>query len=176
MVRACAINSSSPPFSEMEFTTHLPCTHFKPASMISHLELSIMMGTRAISGSAATRFKNVVMASTPSIIPSSILISMICAPPSTWSRATSNASSKLRSLIRRKNFLEPVTLVRSPTFTKLVSGVMTKGSKPERRIGRFGRLCDIGTGIVVFCQFSNGRNVRRRSPATTADNINEVQF
>ncbi len=116
----------------MEFTTHLPCTTCRPASIISHLELSIMMGTRAISGSAMTRFKNFTMAALPSISPSSILISMICAPPSTWSRATSSASSNFSSLMSLRNFLEPATFVRSPTFTKLVSGVMTRGSRPLR--------------------------------------------
>jgi hypothetical protein len=32
---------------------------------------------------------------------------------------------------KTQNFLDPVTLVRSPTFTKLLSGVMIKGSKPD---------------------------------------------
>ena len=31
------------------------------------------------------------------------------------------------------NFLEPVTLVLSPIFMKLVSGLTTKGSNPEMR-------------------------------------------
>ena len=42
----------------MELTIPLPWMHLSPASKTSHLELSIMMGTRAISGSAAIRFKN----------------------------------------------------------------------------------------------------------------------
>ena len=46
-----------------------------------------------MSGSEAIKFKNLVIALTPSIIPSSMLTSMICAPPSTWSLATSKASS-----------------------------------------------------------------------------------
>src|SRR5690606_34768710 len=33
--------------------------------------------------------------------------------------------------ISRRNLREPVTLVRSPTFIKLLSGVTTKDSKPE---------------------------------------------
>src|SRR5690606_38660435 len=64
-------------------------------------------------------------------MPSSIFTSIICAPPSTWSRATSNASLYFSSFMRRKNLRDPVTLVRSPTFIKLLSGVTTKGSKPE---------------------------------------------
>ena len=56
---------------------------------------------------------------------------MICAPPSTCSRATESASLYFSSLINRRNLREPVTFVRSPTFTKLVSGVTIKGSKPD---------------------------------------------
>ena len=122
---------SSPSFKEIEFTTHFPCTTFKPASMISHFELSIIIGTREISGSAAIKFRNLVMAYSPSNIPSSILISIICAPPSTCWRAISNASSYFSSFINRRNFREPVTLVRSPTFTNTLSGVMIRGSNPD---------------------------------------------
>ena len=98
--------------------------------MISHLEESIIMGTLAISGSAIMRFKNVTMASFPSIKPSSILMSMIWAPPSTCSLAISMASSKASSLMSRRNFFDPATLVRSPTLTKLDSFEMIKGSRP----------------------------------------------
>ena len=75
--------ASSPSFKLIELTMALPCTHLRPASMISHLELSIIMGTRAISGSETIRFKNLTIASLPSIKPSSIFTSMIWAPPST---------------------------------------------------------------------------------------------
>jgi hypothetical protein len=51
-------NSASPSFSEIELTIGLPCTHFSPASITLHLELSIMTGTRAMSGSLAIRFRN----------------------------------------------------------------------------------------------------------------------
>ena len=77
------MNASSPSLSEMEFTTGLPCTHCSPASITSHLELSIMIGTRAISGSAAIRFRNSIIACFESISPSSMFTSMICAPFST---------------------------------------------------------------------------------------------
>ena len=115
---------------EIEFTIHFPCTHFKPASIISNLELSIMIGMRAMSGSLCSKFKNVVMASTPSSNASSIFTSSTCAPLSTCCLATDKASSYLFSLMRRANFLDPVTLVLSPTFTKLVSGLITSGSSP----------------------------------------------
>ena len=126
------MKASSPSFKEMEFTTHFPCTTFKPASMMSHFELSIIIGTREISGSAAIKFRNFTIAYSPSNIPSSILMSMICAPPSTCCLAMSNASSYFSSLINRRNFLEPVTLVLSPTFTNTLSGVMIKGSNPDK--------------------------------------------
>ena len=54
-------NASSPSFSEIEFTMPLPCTHFRPASMTDHLELSIMIGTRDL-GSVATRVRNEAIA------------------------------------------------------------------------------------------------------------------
>ena len=52
-----------------------------------------MIGTLEISGSDATRLRNFTMHSADSSIPSSMLISMIWAPFSTWSRATSSAVS-----------------------------------------------------------------------------------
>ena len=61
-----------------------------------------------------------------------MLMSTICAPPSTWSRATSSASAYSSFLISLKNFLEPVTLVRSPTLTNKLSRVMLKASSPDR--------------------------------------------
>ena len=44
--RACARNASSPSLREIEFTMALPCRHFRPASITSHLEESTMTGTR----------------------------------------------------------------------------------------------------------------------------------
>jgi hypothetical protein len=77
----------------MELTMALPCTHFRPASITVHLEESIITGTRAMSGSAASRFRKRTMAASESSMPSSMLTSMICAPFSTCWRATSSASS-----------------------------------------------------------------------------------
>ena len=81
------------------------------------------------------------MALTPSNKASSIFTSIICAPLSTCWRATDKASSYLFSLIKRANFFEPVTLVRSPTFTKLVSGRITKGSNPA----------NLKNGLICIC-------------------------
>jgi hypothetical protein len=82
-----------PSFMEMELTTGLPCTHLRPASSTSHLEESIITGTRAMSGSPAMRFRKRTMAASASSIPSSMLMSMIWAPFSTCCLATSRASS-----------------------------------------------------------------------------------
>ena len=40
----------------------LPCRHLRPASSTVQRELSTMIGSRATSGSVATRFRNVVIA------------------------------------------------------------------------------------------------------------------
>ena len=77
----------------IELTIGLPETHFSPASITLHFELSIITGTRAMSGSAAISLRKVVIACSPSSRPSSMLTSMICAPFSTCWRATSTAAS-----------------------------------------------------------------------------------
>jgi hypothetical protein len=87
------MNSASPAFSEIEFTIDLPCTHLRPASITLHFELSIMTGTRAMSGSAATSCRNFVMAAAESSIASSMFTSITCAPLSTCWRATDSASA-----------------------------------------------------------------------------------
>ena len=90
-LRAGRMNFSSPSLRLIELTMPLPCMHFSPASMTDHFELSIMTGTRAMSGSAAIRFRKSSIAASESSIPSSMLTSMICAPPSTCCRATLSA-------------------------------------------------------------------------------------
>ena len=80
-----------------------------------------MIGIRAMSGSAAIRFKKRLIAASESSSPSSIFTSMICAPPSTCCRATLRASSYSPARISLENFGDPVTLVRSPMLTKLRS-------------------------------------------------------
>ena len=51
--------------------------------MTENFEESIITGTRAMSGSAATRLRNSTIARCESISPSSMLTSMICAPLAT---------------------------------------------------------------------------------------------
>ena len=89
------------------------------------------MGTFAISGSEAINIKKRTMASLDSSMPSSMLISIICAPFSTCCLATSSAASKSPLIINRLKTAEPVTFVRSPTLTNKLSAVMLSGSKPE---------------------------------------------
>ena len=110
-----------------------PCRHLRPASITCHLLESTMTGTRAMSGSEATRLRNVTIAASESSRPSSMLTSMICAPLSTCWRATSSASAYLPSRISFAKRADPVTFVRSPTFTKFVSGPMFAGSRPASR-------------------------------------------
>ncbi len=78
---------------EIEFTIGLPWTQRSPASMTSHLEESTITGTRLMSGSPAISLVKRSMAATPSIIPSSMLMSMIWAPASTCWPATARAAS-----------------------------------------------------------------------------------
>src|SRR5947207_12997042 len=129
------MNASSPSLSEIELTIALPWTHFNPASITSHFDESIISGTRAMSGSAAMRFRKRVIAALESSIASSMLTSIICAPFCTCERATSTAPAKSPERIRRENTLEPVTFVRSPTLTKSESSPIASGSRPARRMG-----------------------------------------
>ena len=62
-----------------------------------------------------------------------MLTSMIWAPLSTWSRATSSAVSSAPSRISFLNRADPVTLVRSPTLTNSEDSSIAIGSSPARR-------------------------------------------
>ena len=97
---------------------------------------------RILSGSDAIRFRKRDIAATESSIASSMLMSMTCAPFSTCWRATCSASSYCSARISRAKAFEPVTLVRSPTFTKSVDSSTLKASRPDRRSaeGRSGTL------------------------------------
>ena len=115
----------------MEFTTARPCTHLRPARITFQSDESTITGTRAMSGSPASMFRNVVISARASSRPSSMFMSMSCAPSSTCLRAMSNASAYFFSFIRRRNFLEPATLQRSPTLMKFMLLFTTRRSSPE---------------------------------------------
>jgi len=130
MSRAFLIKLSSPSLRLMEFTIGRPCTHFSPPMTTFQSEESIITGTRATSGSTPMRERNDVMHARASSMASSMFISIIWAPASTWLRAMSIASSMLPSFISRRNLRLPATLQRSPTLTKLSLGVTHNGSRP----------------------------------------------
>ncbi len=94
-----------------------------------------MIGTRAISGSPAIRFRKRTIAALLSSMASSMLMSMTCAPFSTCWRATASACSNSPLRIIRAKALEPVTLVRSPMLTNSEPSPMDTGSRPESFIG-----------------------------------------
>ncbi len=131
--------------------------HLSPASIISHLLESTIIGTLEISGSEAIKFIKRIMAALPSSMPSSILISTTCAPSSTCVRQISSASSYSSLRIRRLNLAEPVILARSPIFTNKDSLPMLKASKPDNRhsSGIFGIFLgakpSMASAIALMC-------------------------
>ena len=60
--------------------------------MTDHFDESIITGTRAMSGSAAMRFRKRTMAASESSMPSSMFTSMSCAPSVTCWRAIDSAA------------------------------------------------------------------------------------
>ena len=132
-----------------------------------------MTGTVAMSGSAATRRRNRVIAATPSSIASSMFTSMSWAPLATCSRAMSIASSSPPSAMSRANLREPVTLVRSPTLTKVLpGGGMTTGSRPDRRVVAGGSA--IGRGGSAGDGRGDRRDVLRRRAAAAAGDVEQA--
>ena len=135
--RACSRNAASPSFSRDRVDDRpCPARTCSPASITLHFDESIMTGTRAMSGSAAISLQK--RSSSPlseSSRPSSMLTSMTCAPfVDLLARDTTGARRSGSSRISFLNCAEPVTLVRSPTLTKVGSGVITSGSRPDRRV------------------------------------------
>ena len=109
-----------------------------------------MIGTRAIAGSEAMRFRKCVIHPSESKRPSSKLTSMIFAPFSTCCKATASAPSQLDSNIIFLNRGDPVTLVRSPTFTKVCFASILKGSNPLNRVIAGMGLSSLGAIERVF--------------------------
>jgi hypothetical protein len=150
----------------------LPWMHLRPASMTSHFDESIMIGTREMSGSEAISLRNLSIAASESSIASSMLMSMTWAPFSTCWRATASASSKRPSRIIRAKALEPVTLVRSPTLTYSESAPMLNGSRPDRRSLRrdFRHFSRVDRSNPL----GDGRDVLGRGAAAAADDIDDA--
>ena len=131
-----------------------------------------MIGSRAASGSVATRFRNVVIACSASSRSASMFTSSRFAPPRTCSSATSTAPWKSSASISRRKRAEPVTFVRSPTTTKPVSGSMTNGSSPEKR-GRRAALRQAARRQALDGARDLARVLGRRS-AAAADEVHEA--
>ena len=137
----------------------LPCTHISPCSTTLHFEESIIIGTRAMSGSEAIRLRKMRISSSASSRPSSMLMSSTCAPSSTCLRAMVSASSYFFSLTSRRNLREPATLHRSPMLRKLFSGFTSSRSSPESQsvsdlggaAGTCGRLPRASSGKWAMC-------------------------
>ncbi len=147
----------------IEFTMPLPWMQRRPASITAHLDESIMIGTRAMSGSLAIRFRKRTMAAWLSSMASSMLMSITWAPFSTCWRATASACSNSPFRIMRAKALEPVTLVRSPTFTNSEAASIVTGSRPESFMGG---ICASGMAHLVSapapcCRAGPGYGERR---------------
>ena len=140
--------------------------------MIENFDESTITGTRAISGSEATRLRNSIIAASESMRPSSIFTSMICAPAATWSRATASAAVKSPAVISLRNFAEPVTFVRSPMLTKGMSAVkrerLEAGEAHQRRDRR-----DLARPDVAD-RLGDRADVVRRRAAAAADDVDEA--
>ena len=133
--RACSRNASSPSLRLIELTTPLPCTQLEARPRArDQRELSTMIGRRATSGSVAIRLRNVVIACSPSSRSASMFTSSRFAPPRTCSSATSTAPWQSSASISARKRAEPVTFVRSPIITKPVSGPISNGSRPLKRV------------------------------------------
>ena len=120
MAFALLTNASGPSLRLMEFTMHFPWAFFRPASSVSQCDESIMRAALATAGSLETYLTKRSISLVLSSIASSMLISMMPAPSSICFAAIWRASSYFPSAISLANFLEPATLVLSPTFVKLL--------------------------------------------------------
>ena len=130
--------------------------------MTSHFEESTIKGTRATSGSAASSRRKCVISARASSSPSSMLMSITCAPSSTCLRAMATASSYCFSLIRRRNLREPATLHRSPTLRKLFAGQTSTSSSPAR-CRCSGRGAGRRGGTASHCSIKSPKALMNRS-------------
>ena len=119
---------------------HFPCTQRRPASMTLHLDESIMIGTRLISGSEAISFRKSAINCSDSSMPSSIQMSIICAPFSTCWRATSSAASRSSSSLinfrnrRRARDVGPFTHIHEIHLRGDIEGLQSAESLMDREV------------------------------------------
>ena len=99
--------------------------------MTDHFELSIMTGSRAISGSVAIRCRNcrhrALGVEQPFV---HVHVEDVRAAAHLVERHVEGRGENSPCSIRRRNFAEPVTLVRSPIMMKLLSGRIVSVSRP----------------------------------------------
>ena len=123
------------------------------------------------------------MQASESSMPSSMLTSMMLAPPRTWSIATAAAPAQSLALTSRSNFFEPVTLVRSPIIWKL--RVRPDDQRLESGEARQPAPLILDAPIAS-CLSARGRSpstacsdradVIRRRAAAAADDVDEAAF
>ena len=128
---ALPMNASSPSFRLMELTIDFPWAFLSPERIVFQSEESIMRAAFAAAGSLEMLRTNLVISASLSSMASSMLMSIMSAPLSTCPAAIPSASVKLPEAISLANFLEPATLVLSPTLVKfLVLRSMHTASSP----------------------------------------------
>ena len=145
----------------------------QPASITSNFEESIMIGTFAMSGSDAIRLRNVVIASTPSIRPSSMLTSMICAP---FSTCCERDFERLAVLV----VLDQATELGRAGDVGALADVDERdvvGERERLETGEFeAGASRVGTsrGALASTDFGDRGDVRRRGAAATADDVEQA--
>ena len=145
---ALRTNSSGPSLRLIEFTIHLPCAFLRPARMVSQCEESIINAALATAGSFEMQRTNRSISFVLSSMASSMLMSMMVAPSSICFAAICSASSYLPSAISLANFLEPATLVLSPTLVKLLLTTSTVTASSPLTVSRLGALSVISRGDI----------------------------
>ena len=131
-----------------------------------------MIGTRAMSGSAASRFRNVRIAATESSRPSSMLTSRIWAPPSTCWRAIVERLVVLAG----EHELREARRARDVRALADVDEVRVRaGSRAGRgpRSGVSGATCGRTRGRDPAHGSGDRADVRRRRAAAAADEVHE---
>ena len=166
------MNAASPSFMEIEFTTALPCTHLSPASITENFDESTITGTRAMSGSAAIRLRKVIIAFSESSRPSSMLTSMICAPFSTWSRATASAAGVVAggdelAELRRAGDVGALADVDERNFRREREGFEARQAQERRDVGNLPRR-------LAFDRVRDRADVLGRGAAAAADDVDEA--
>jgi hypothetical protein len=139
-----------------------------------HFDESIMIGTRAMSGSVAIRFRKRTIAASRPVEHALVHVDVDdLAPFSTCWRATLERLVVVAALISLRELGEPVTLVRSPTLTN--SDVVVDVERLEARQAQ--AAGDVGTarGGAGDGAARRWRDVLRRGAAAAADDVDQAR-